>query len=134
MGREIVENVLSGTKAGFQATRNLVFKAERSTMNRQKSREIVENVLSGTKAGFQAILNFEHPNGESRMFSIKSKSTFSATLLALILGLIVLWTGLAAVAAEKKYGPWIPATGKDGNRAGIWWDTHVGRCESCSEY
>ena len=56
---KIVENVLSGTKAGFKATRNLVFnqKAERSTMNRQKSRGIVENVLSGTKAGFKAILN-----------------------------------------------------------------------------
>ena len=38
MCREIVENVLSGTKAGFKAIRNLVFnqKAERSTMNRQK--------------------------------------------------------------------------------------------------
>ena len=33
----------------------------------------------------------------------KSKSTFSAILLAFILGLIVLWTGSAAVAAEKKY-------------------------------
>ena len=32
--REIVDNVLSGTKAGFKATRNLVYnqKAERSTM------------------------------------------------------------------------------------------------------
>ena len=60
MCREIVENVLSGTKAGFKAILNLVFnqKAERSTMNRQKSREIVENVLSGTKAGFKANLNF----------------------------------------------------------------------------
>ena len=38
MCRENVENVLSGTKAGFKATRNLVFnhKAERSTMNRPK--------------------------------------------------------------------------------------------------
>ena len=41
----------------------------------------------------------------------KSKSTFSATLPALILGLIVLWTGLAAVAAEKKYVT-DPTTGK----------------------
>ena len=59
MCREIVENVLSGTKAGFKATRNLVFnqKAERSIMNRQKSRGIVENLLSGTKAGIKAILN-----------------------------------------------------------------------------
>ena len=32
----------------------------------------------------------------------KSRSTFSATLPALILGLMVLWTGSAAVAAEKK--------------------------------
>ncbi len=48
-----VENLLSGMKAGFKTTRNLVFnqKAERSTMNRQKSRGIVENVLSGIKAG-----------------------------------------------------------------------------------
>ena len=58
MCREIVDNVLSVMKAVFKATRNLVFnqKAERSTMNRQKSRAIVENVLSGTKAGFKAIL------------------------------------------------------------------------------
>ena len=56
---KIVENVLSGMKAGFKATRNLVFnqKAERSTMNRQKSRAIVENVLSGTKACFKATRN-----------------------------------------------------------------------------
>ena len=45
------------------------------------------------------------------MFNLNSKSTFSATLLALILGLIVLWTGLAAVAAEKKYVT-DPTTGK----------------------
>ena len=66
MCRAIVENVLSGTKAGFKATRNLVFnqKAERSTMNRQKSRAIVENVLSGTKAGFKAILNFFKSKGK----------------------------------------------------------------------
>ena len=113
MCRENVENVLSGTKAGFKATPNLVFnqKAERSTMNRQKSRRIVENVLSGTKAGFKAILNFEHVIERKKMDHQKSKSTFSATLLALILGLIVLWTGLAAVAAEKKYVT-DPTTGK----------------------
>ena len=59
MCRAILENLLSGTKAGFKATRNLVFnqKAERSTMNRQKSRAIVENLLSGTKAGFKATRN-----------------------------------------------------------------------------
>ncbi len=47
MCREIVENVLSGTKAGFKATPNLVFnqKAERSTMNRQKSRLCLRLVL-----------------------------------------------------------------------------------------
>ena len=58
MCREIVENVLSGTKAGLKATRNFVFnqKAERSTMNRQKSRGIVDNVLSGTKACFKTAL------------------------------------------------------------------------------
>ncbi len=67
MCREILDNVLSGTKAGFKATRNLVFnqKAERSTMNRQKSRGIVENVLSGTKAGFKSILNLNiHSKGK----------------------------------------------------------------------
>ena len=103
MCRAIVENVLSGTKAGFKATRNLVFnqKAERSTMNRQKSRGIVENLLSGTKAGFKAILNFEHSIERKKMDHQKSKSTFSAILLALILGLIVLWTGPAA--AQKEY-------------------------------
>ena len=59
MCRAIVENLLSGTKACFKATRNLVFnqKAERNTMKRQKSRRILENLLSGTKAGFKAILN-----------------------------------------------------------------------------
>ena len=45
------------------------------------------------------------------MFNLNSKSTFSATLSALILGLIVLWTGSAAVAAEKKYVT-DPSTGK----------------------
>ena len=50
MYREILNNGLSGTKAGFKATPNFVLnqKAERNTMNRQKSRAIVENVLSGT--------------------------------------------------------------------------------------
>ena len=115
MCREIVKNALSGTKAGFKATRNLVFnqKAERSTMNRQKSRSIVEKVLSGTKAGFKAILNlvFNQKAERKKMDHQKSKSTFSATLPALILGLIVLWTGSAAVAAEKKYVT-DPTTGK----------------------
>ena len=146
MCRENVENLLSGTKASFKATRNLVFnqKAERNTMNRQKSRRIlenvlsgtkagfnnlvfnqkaekvkmkiiirsiVENVLSGTKAGFKAILNFEHSIERKKIDHQKSKSNFRATLLALILGLIVLWTGSAAVAAEKKYVT-DPSTGK----------------------
>ncbi len=95
MCRAIVENLLSGTKAGFKATRNLVFnqKAERSTMNRQKSRAIVENVLSGTKAGFKSILNFEHSIERKKMDHQKSKSTFSATLLALILGASVFMAG-----------------------------------------
>ena len=85
MGREILDNVLSGTKAGFKAILNLVFnqKAERSTMNRQKSREIVENVLSGIKVGFKAILNFEHAIERKKMENQKSKSTFSAILLSL---------------------------------------------------
>ena len=38
MCREILDNLLSFPKAGFKATRNLVFnqKAERSTMNSKK--------------------------------------------------------------------------------------------------
>ena len=112
MCREILDNLLSGTKAGFKATRNLVFnqKAERSTMNRQKSREIVENVLSGMKAGFKSILNFEHPFEREKMFNQKSSSKLSATLLALILGASVLWVS-PAVAAEKEMVR-DPATGK----------------------
>ena len=81
----------------------------RSTMNCQKSREIVENVLSGIKAGFKAILNiFKHPNGESRMFNLKSSSKLSATLLALILGASVFMAG--PVWAAKYVTD--PATGK----------------------
>ena len=59
MCREFVDNLLSGTKAGFKGSHNLVFnqKKERSTMNRQKSRIIVENVLSGIKGCFKLILN-----------------------------------------------------------------------------
>ena len=93
---KIVDNLLSGTKAGFKATRNLVFnqKAERSTMNRQKSRRIVENLLSGIKAGFKSILNiFKHPKRECRMFNQKGSSKLSATLLALILGASVFMAG-----------------------------------------
>ncbi len=95
MCRAIVENVLSGTKAGFKATRNLVFnqKAKRSTMNRQKSRAIVENVLSGIKAGFKSILNYEHPFERKKMFNQRSSSKLSATLLALILGASVFMAG-----------------------------------------
>ena len=76
MCRENVENVLSGTKAGFKATPNLVFnqKAERSTMNRQKSRRIVENVLSGTKAGFKAILNLVFNQKAERSTMNRQKS------------------------------------------------------------
>ncbi len=113
MCRAIVENVLSGTKAGFKATRNLVFnqKAERSTMNRQKSRAIVENVLSGTKAGFKAILNFEHAIERKKMDHQKSKSTFSAIVLTLTLMVAAFWVNPAAVAAEKKIVK-DPATGE----------------------
>ncbi len=113
MCRAIVENLLSGTKAGFKTTRNLVFnqKSERSMMNRHKSREIVDNVPSGTKACFKSILNiFKHSNGESRMFNQRSSSKLSATLLALILGASVLWVS-PAVAAEKKMVK-DPTTGK----------------------
>ena len=103
MCREIVDNLLSGTKAGFKATRNLVFnqKAERSIMNRQKSRGIVENLLSGIKAGFKSILNFEHTIERKKMDHQKSKSTFSAILLTLTLMVAVLWVFPAAVAAQK---------------------------------
>ncbi len=112
MCREIVDNLLSGTKAGFKATRNLVFnqKAERSTMNRQKSRAILENVLSGTKAGFKAILNFEHAIERKKMDHQQSKSTFSATLLALFLMVAALGVS-PAIAAEKKMVK-DPSTGK----------------------
>ena len=112
MCRAIVENVLSGTKAGFKATRNLVFnqKAERSTMNRQKSREIVENVLSGTKAGFKANLNFEHSIERKKMDHQKSKSTFSTILLFLIL-MVTAFCVSSAVGAEKKMVK-DPTTGK----------------------
>ena len=112
MCREIVENVLSGTKAGFKATRNLVFnqKVERSTMNRQKSREIVENVLSGTKAGFKAILNFEHAIERKKMNNQKSKSNFSAILLSLTLMVAALGVS-PAVGAEKEMVT-DPSTGK----------------------
>ena len=73
---KIVENVLSGTKAGFKATRNLVFnqKAEGSTMNRQKSREIVENMLSGTKAGFKATRNLVFNQKAERSTMNRQKS------------------------------------------------------------
>ncbi len=110
MSREILDNLLYGTKAGFKATRNLVFnqKAERSTMNRQKSRGIVENVLSGTKACFKAILNFEHAIEGKKMDNQKSKSTFSAILLTLTLIVTVLWVG---PAAAQKYVT-DPSTGK----------------------
>ncbi len=110
MCRAIVENVLSGTKAGFKATRNLVFnqKAERSTMNRQKSRAIVENVLSGTKAGFKSILNFKIER--KKMDNQKSKSTFSAILLALILMVTMLFGSVQPSAAEKMVKD--PTTGK----------------------
>ncbi len=109
MCREIVDNVLSGTKAGLKATRNLVFnqKAERSTMNRQKSRGLVENVLSGMNAGFKSILNiFKHQKRESRMFNQKinqkSSSTLSTTLLALILGASVFMAGQVWAAEMVK--------------------------------
>ncbi len=110
MCREIVKNVLSGTKAGFKATRNLVFnqKAERSTMNRQKSRGILENLLSGMKAGFKSILNSQHPFERKKMDTQKSSSKLSATLLALILGASVFMAG--QVWAAKYVTD--PSTGK----------------------
>ncbi len=76
MCRENVENVLSGTKAGFKATRNLVFnqKAERNTMKRQKSRRILENVLSGTKAGFKATRNLVFNQKAERSTMNRQKS------------------------------------------------------------
>ena len=110
MCRAIVDNLLSGTKAGSKATRNLVFnqKAERSTMNRQKSRSIVENVFSRTKAGFKSILNFEHAIERKKMENQKSKLTFSAILLAFIMGVAV-FLGSPLWAAEMVKDP---ATGE----------------------
>ena len=45
--RSIVENVLSGTKAGFKAILNLVFnqKAERKKMENQKSKSTFSAIL-----------------------------------------------------------------------------------------
>jgi len=58
------------------------------------SRGTLDNVLSGIKACFKFILNiFKHPNGESRMFNLKSSSKLSATLLALIMGASVFMAG-----------------------------------------
>ena len=104
-------------------------------------REIVENVLSGTKAGFKSILNiFKHPNGESRMFNLKSSSKLSATLLALIMGASVFLAGQVWAAEMVKdpatgemveaprYGGTITypnATGI-GEHADIWYGTHIG--------
>ena len=112
MCREFVDNLLSGTKAGFKGSHNLVFnqKKERSTMNRQKSRIIVENVLSGIKACFKLILNYEPPIERKKMENQKSKSTFSAILLSLILMVAAFWVS-PAVAAEKKTVT-DPSTGK----------------------
>ena len=104
MGRENVENLLSGTKAGFKATRNLVFnqKAEKVKMERI-IRSIVDNVLSGRKAGFKTILNlvFNQKKERKKMDHQKSKSTFSATLLALVLGTFAFWTGPTAVTGQE---------------------------------
>ncbi len=105
MCRAIVDNVLSGTKVVLKATRNLVFnqKAERSTMNRQKSREIFDNMPSATKAGFKSIFNFEHAiERKKKMENQKSNSTFSAILLTLILMVAAIWVSPAAIAAEKE--------------------------------
>ena len=67
-------------------------------------RRIVENVLSGTKAGFKAILNFEHAIERKKMENLKSNSTFSASLLALSLGVAALWVSPAA--AQKYVHNW----------------------------
>ena len=66
-------------------------------------REIVENVLWGIKAGFQAILNFEHPFERNNMFNLKSSSTLSTTLVALIMGASIFLAG-QVWAAEPEYG------------------------------
>ena len=73
---------------------------KRFGLNRQKSRGIVDNVLSGTKAGFKAILNFEHAIERKKMDQQKSKSTFSAILLSLILMVTAFWVN---PAAAQKY-------------------------------
>ncbi len=69
-------------------------------------REIVENVLWGIKAGFKSNLNFEHPFERKNMFNQKrSKSKFSVTLLALILGASV-FLGNPAVAKDMIRNVW----------------------------
>ena len=75
-------------------------------------REIVKNVLSGMKAGFKSILNlvFNQKKERKKMDHQKSKSTFSANLLSLILMVAVLGVS-PAVAAEKKMVT-DPTTGK----------------------
>ncbi len=74
-------------------------------------RSIVENGLSGTKAVFQEILNFVFNQKAERkkMENQKSKSTFSAILMSLTLGVAVFLAGPAA--AQKKYVT-DPTTGK----------------------
>ena len=73
------------------------------------SRKILNNVLSGTKAGFKAILNFEHAiERKKKMENQKSKSTFSAILLSLILMVAAFWV---SPAAAQKYVT-DPSTGK----------------------
>ena len=81
-------------------------------MKRQKSRAIVENVLSAMKAGFKSILNlvFNQKKERKKMDHQKSKSTFSAILLSLILMVAALGVS-SAVAADKKMVK-DPSTGK----------------------
>ena len=103
-------------------------------------RENVENVLSGTKAGFKSILKiFKHPNGESRMFNLKSSSKLSATLLALIMGASVFLAGQVWAAemvkdpatgemvAAPRYGGTItyPQARGIGEHADLWYSPHI---------
>ena len=125
MRREILDNVLSGTKAGFKSTHNLVFiqKAERSTMNRQRSRSIVENVLSGMKAGFKSILNSQHlekeklKGGLMLKKSFLMKKLFRRILLASLVGTMALGV-TAAQAGTIKVGITFNMVSETGEKMG----------------
>ena len=92
-------------------------------------RAIVENLLSGTKAGFKSILNFEHSIERKKMDHQKSKSTFSATLLALILGASVFMAGqvwAAKYVTDPTTGKLVTAPEYGGTLTFVWKEEPVG--------